>query len=110
MTAPTPTTRKGSTPEERRNFETQLKAKAALSDKYKAVWSGLNHFIHRNGGWLVSLPHERCLRMEARQDSELPDKLYDLGYDLKLVCSNTRIEGGWFLPVSVYQFQIPLGK
>jgi hypothetical protein len=107
---PVPTERKGSDPKARRNFEAELKAKAALSEKYKALWSALNAFIHRNGGWLVSLPYERCLRLEARQDSELPDKLYDLGYDLKLTGSNTRIEGGCFLPVSVYQFQIPLGK
>src|SRR6516164_7656277 len=94
---PVPTERKGSDPKARRNFEAELKAKAALSEKYKALWSALNAFIHRNGGWLVSLPYERCLRLETRQNS-------------KLTGSNTRIEGGCFLPVSVYQFQIPLGK
>jgi hypothetical protein len=36
------------TEEQRRNFEQELKAKAALSEKYKAVWSSLNIFIHRS--------------------------------------------------------------
>ncbi len=105
-----PAIRKGSDPKSRQAYYEQIKAKAALSEKYKALWSGLNDFIHRNGGWLVSLPSEQWLRMEARQDSELPDKLYDLGYDLQPAGSNTRIEGGQFVPVACYTFTIPLGK
>jgi hypothetical protein len=96
---PVPTERKGSDPKARRDFEAELKAKQALSDKYKAIWSALNLFIARNGGYLISPPHAKRLLIEVPQYSELPDKLADLGYDLQPTGSNTRIEGGQFVPV-----------
>jgi hypothetical protein len=67
-------------------------------------------FISRNGGWLISLPTAKYLRIEAPNESELPDRLFDLSYELKPMGTKTRIATGRFMPVRVYAFQIPLGK
>jgi hypothetical protein len=72
--------------------------------------SELNSFITRNGGFLVSLTAEKYLRVEIPNESELPDKLFDFGYHLTAMGTNTRIVGGHFLPVCVYTFCIPLEK
>jgi hypothetical protein len=44
------------------------------------------------------------------QFSELPDKLFDLGYELTPAGTSTRIVGGAFVPVVAYYFVIPMGK
>jgi hypothetical protein len=103
-----PPVRKGSTPQQRRDFEAELKAKVALSEKYKALWSSLNDFIHRRGdAWLVSPPGARDLRIEALQFSEIPAELETLGYHLSPAGTGTKILGGKFTPIVYFQFQIP---
>ncbi len=77
--------------------------RAAAERKRRELWPAINH-----GGWLVSAPAERDLRVEVPHGSELPDRLFDLGYDPRPAGTNTRISGGLFVPVCVYTFQIPL--
>jgi hypothetical protein len=81
--APSAPGRVGRTEEQRRNFEEQIKAREAAIIKQRELWSVLNLFVSRNGGWLVSAPSERPLRLEVPIYSELPDKLFDLGYALQ---------------------------
>jgi hypothetical protein len=110
MVIPVPTERKGSDPKARKNFEEQIKLDIAVNEKRKQLWSALNLFIARNGGYLISPPHAKRLLVEVPQYSELPDKLLDLGYQLMPAGSNTRIIGGQFVPVVCYAFIIPSGK
>jgi hypothetical protein len=100
------------TEEQRQSFEAGLKAKAALSEKYKAIWSALAVFIHRNGGWLTSAPGERPLRVEIPVHSELADRLFDLGYDLHPADGITgeRVVGGKIMQTVRFQFQIPISR
>src|SRR5262249_39049486 len=59
---------------------------------------------------LISAPHERVLRVEIPHNSTstLADELYDLGYDLRPMGSNTRIIGGYFVPVQIFAFELPV--
>jgi hypothetical protein len=107
---PVPTERKGSDPKARKNFEEQIKLDIAMNEKRKQLWSALNLFIARNGGYLISPPHAKRLLVEVPQYSELPDKLLDLGYNLQMAGTNTRIIGGNIVPVMAYYFTIPMGK
>jgi hypothetical protein len=66
-------------------------------------------FVSRNGRWLISLPSEKDVRLKVPSGQNYRT-LFDLGYDLKPVGSNTRIAAGRFMAVRVYAFQIPLGK
>jgi hypothetical protein len=81
------------------NLEDQIKAKAAATENRKLLWQALNQFISRHGGYLISPPHVKRLLVEVPQYSELPDKLADLGYNLQMAHTNTRIIGGNFVPV-----------
>ena len=92
------------------NLEDQIKAKTAANEKRKKIWGALSLFISRNGGYLVSPPHVKRLVIEVPQYSELPDKLFDLGYDLTPAGTSTRIVGGAFVPVVAYYFVIPMEK
>jgi hypothetical protein len=92
------------------SIDEQIKAKEEATKKRRELWSAINSFVGRNGGWLVSAPHDPWLRIETRQDSELSDRLYDLGYDLRSTGTSERIIGGLFVPVACYAFTIPSGK
>jgi len=77
------------------------------------MWSDLcipSHYISRNGGYLISPPHAKRLLVEVPQYSELPEKLFDLGYDLRLTGTNTRVTAQGFVPVVCYSSTIPLEK
>jgi hypothetical protein len=89
------------------NFEDEIKRKQAEAAKRRELQTALGRFIHTNGGWLVSSPSEAVLRIEARPDSDLPDKLFDLGFQLRPAGTGERIWGGRILPVSIFTFQIP---
>jgi hypothetical protein len=107
MTAPTPTERKGSTPEERRNFEDEIKRKQAEASLRRALWEGLNGFVRVNGGWVTSPFNGSSLRIEAPPDSDLVDKLIDRGFDLQPISTGSRIEGGIIRPVCIYNLRLP---
>ncbi len=92
------------------NFEQQNKLRAAAEENRRNLWHGLNHFISRNGGFLISPPYSKQLLIEVPQFCDLPDKLADLGYTLHPAHTGTRIIGGVFTPVQAYQFTIPTVK
>ncbi len=103
--------RKGSTIKERQQFFERERQRAAAAEKRREMWDRLSRFIHNgNGAWLVSAPHDPLLRIEVREGSEVVDRLFDAGFDVIAAGTNTRIEGGKFLPVRVYEFQIPLPR
>jgi hypothetical protein len=110
MAAPAPSApgRKVRTPEQRRDFEQQIKLDAAANERRKDLWHALNLFISRNGGFLVSQPYSKQLLVEVPEFSDLPGKLFDLGYDLRLTGATTRIVAGGFMPVECFSFTIPL--
>ena len=110
MAAPAPKIRQGSDTKVRRNFEEQLKLNAVAARKRRELFDGLSRFARMNGAWLISSPNEKWLRLEARPDSELPDKLHDAGFNLHEISTDERIEGGKFLLVRVFGFQIPLPR
>ncbi len=94
----------------KRDFEQEIKFRGQQAEKYQNLWETLNQFIRQSGGFLISSPAEKYLRIEVPNESALPDKLFDLGYDLRPAGANTRIVGGRFLPVRVYSFRIPAGR
>jgi hypothetical protein len=107
MTAPAPTARKVYTKQDRLNFEEQIKAREAASEKKKELWSAINHFCRTNNkGWLVSAPGE-AMRFECAADSELPDLFIDRGFEVQSLGTGTRIEAGKFLPVYIYGLRLP---
>ncbi len=87
--------------------ELARRREAALQKQHE-LWPALAEFIRRKGGFLVSTPTERNLRIEVPQHSELPDELESLGYDLKPAGTNERIIAERIVPVLCFQFQIPL--
>jgi hypothetical protein len=92
------------------SIEEQTKLFDAMRNRHEKLRAAITAYCHRNGGYLISLPTDKVLRLEVPGASELPDKLFDLGYDLRSAGSNTRIIGDRLVPVRVYTFQISPGK
>jgi hypothetical protein len=60
----------------------QMKRRPTLEDR-KAKFAAINEFVISAGGWLVSIPGEREVRLECLETSDLPQKLRDAGYELR---------------------------
>ena len=70
-------------------------------------WDALNAFISQQGGWVVSPPGTKRLRVEIQHQSALPTRLLELGYSVHSAGINTRITSGKFVPVEVIEISLP---
>ena len=61
----------------------QARPERAGLEQRRKLWEALNEFIHLNGGWVVSPPGEKVLRIEVMKGSSLPTKLTELGYEVQ---------------------------
>jgi hypothetical protein len=77
-----------------------LKARTELSE-------ALTQYVQQNGGWVTSVPGAKNMRIEMPQNSSLPTKLLELGYDPRHCGIGTRIEAGKFLSVDVIEVSLP---
>jgi hypothetical protein len=95
-----------------------------ITERQRDLWNALNQFVTERGGAIVSPMFASPLRIETALDSELPDKLRELGYDLIYREQDTRIgapiskPGRWgrprdlnagysFRAVDVYELRLP---
>lgn len=73
---------------------------ASVIEKRMRLFNAINEYCLQLGGWVVSVPGQRSIRIECRKDSEIPAKLISAGHDVRHVGSHIRIDGGKFLPVA----------
>jgi hypothetical protein len=92
------------------NFEAELKQQTAAIAKRRELERALSRVVQAGGGWLTSPPGASVLRIEARPGSDLPDRLYDAGFDLRPAGTAEKLWGGKILPVNCFSFKIPGGK
>ena len=78
-----------------------------LLEQRTKLWEALNAFISQQGGWVVSPPGSKSLRVEIQQKSVLPAQLLELGYAVRSAGIGTRITSGKFLPVDVIEISLP---
>jgi len=50
-----------------------------VSEQRRTLWNALNTFITSQGGWVVSPPFGRFVRIEVKQGSSLPVTLEEAG-------------------------------
>jgi hypothetical protein len=67
---------------------------AEQREKRRRLQEALTNFIHSQGAWVTSPPGARCLRVEIVQNSSLPAKLIELGYNPRHCGTSTRIVSG----------------
>jgi hypothetical protein len=92
-------------------------------ERQKSLWEGLNEFITRSGGWVVSPRDVSPVRFEIRAGSDLPSALRQLGYEIRNAGINERClpimsehgrnqktqrEQIGLVPVEIYEFIIPI--
>ena len=73
--------------------------------KRRELWLALTDFIQSHGGWVVSPPSGRYLRIEVPQGSSLPVRLAKVGYGLRHAGMTTRIGDG-FVTVDVLELDL----
>ena len=96
-------------------------------ERRRALWSAVNAFVVKHGGWITSPADTATIRIEAPTSSPLPSLLADLGYSVLHVATGTRLmpnattdtitahstgapiirpHPGW-LPVDILEIKIP---
>ena len=81
---------------------------AAAQDRVKKrrkLWRALTEFIQSHGGWVVSPPSDRYLRVEVPQGSSLPVRLAKIGYSLRHAGLTTRLDDG-FVTIDVLELDL----
>jgi len=78
-----------------------------ISAQHKRLWGALSEFIHKSGGWLISSPGEKYLRVEVERGSSLPMKLTEFGYDVRSAGVSTRVTSNGLLPTEFISFTLP---
>jgi hypothetical protein len=73
--------------------------------KRRELWRALADFIRSHGGWVVSPPSGRYLRVEVPQGSSLPVRLAKIGYSLRHAGMTTRLGDG-FVTVDVLELDL----
>jgi len=64
----------------------------AVTRQQQQLAEALVKYIHRAGGFVVSVPGSATIRFEVKPHSELPGKLADLGYKIFPVGQTTRYD------------------
>jgi hypothetical protein len=65
--------------------------KAKIDAQRRDLWQAINQYVTERGGFVVSVQYVSPVRIEVSPDSELPEKLRELGYDPVFCEQATRI-------------------
>src|SRR5262245_26019583 len=78
-----------------------------VSEQQKRLWDAVNDYVTQNGGWVVSVPHLRDVRVELPKDSALAIKLTEFGYAIVAAGTSTRVTTKGLEVVDVVAFKLP---
>jgi len=76
----------------------------------KRLWLSLNNVMTNSGGWIVSVPGMKRVRIEAREGAGLANKLAELGYAIDHCGIGMRTVGmatHSFVPVEIFEITLP---
>ena len=76
----------------------------------RMLWEALNEYITRNGGFVVSIPGAKQMRIEIDETSDLAGRLAETGHRMQYCGVGVRITGmspDAFLNVSIYEIVLP---
>jgi hypothetical protein len=62
-----------------------------LKQKRRRKWANLHAYIYNNHGWVVSKPDETPIRFLCLQDSDLPETLKGMGFQVSPAGTTERI-------------------
>jgi hypothetical protein len=82
-------------------------AYTAHVEKQRKVFEALNACVTAQGGWVVSPPGNKSIRIEAPEGSALPIRLAELGYKLQFRGTGTRNTSSGFVPVDIIETKLP---
>lgn len=75
-------------------------------EQRQELFDALNKWITKQGGWIVSPPGAKYIRVEIPQGSSLPVQLEKAGHRLRHAGMTTRIDGGIFHTVDVLELDL----
>jgi hypothetical protein len=78
----------------------------AHTEKQKKLFDAFNAFVTQNGGWVVSPPGNKSIRIEAPGGSALAIRLAELGYKLQFCGTGTRNTSSGFVTVDIIETKL----
>jgi hypothetical protein len=80
---------------------------AAHVEKQRKLFEAMNAFIAQEGGWVISPPGEKRLRIESPQNGGLPIRLAERGFLLRYLGTGTRNTSSGIIPTDLIEITLP---
>jgi hypothetical protein len=77
------------------------------AEKRRHLLETLSKYITELGGWLISSPGNKTLRIECRELSEIPVRLAELGYKLRPCGQGTRNIAERIVVTDIFETRLP---
>jgi len=74
-----------------RNYEHRRRPIDDATKRREELFASLCSFIQTNNGWVVSVPLAKTLRFECLPNSRLPERLAELGFEVRHAGTTSRI-------------------
>jgi len=79
----------------------------AYAAKQKKLFEALNAFVTERGGWIISPPGDKRVRIECCENSEIPIRLAELGHSLRYCSKATRNTSSGIVPTDIIELKLP---
>ncbi len=79
----------------------------AAVEKRRELFEAFNKFVSEQGGWIVSSPGAKRIRIETPENSSLPIRLAEQGIRLHYVGTGTRNAVTGIVPVDLIEITLP---
>jgi hypothetical protein len=81
-------------------------AYTAHVEKQRKLFEAANAYITQEGGWVVSPPGDKRLRIESPQDGGLPIRLAERGFVLRYIGTGTRNVSSGIIPTDIIEITL----
>jgi hypothetical protein len=82
-------------------------AYTAHVEKQRKLFDALNAFVSEQGGWVVSPPGDKKVRIEVPQNSGLIIRLAESGYKIHFCTTSTHNTGNGVVQTDIFELTLP---
>jgi hypothetical protein len=80
---------------------------AVQREKARKLFEALNTLVTQQGGWVISPPGDRHVRIKVPQNSGLIIRLAEAGHKIRFCTTSTHNTGNGVTPTDVFELTLP---
>jgi hypothetical protein len=75
-------------------------------EKRRKLFEAINAFVMQEGGWIISPPGDRRVRIETPQNSSLIIRLAEAGHRVRYVTTGTRVVSSGMMTTDIFELTL----